>query len=151
MRSKNDLWLQYKMQELHAYYGGKVVHQYGNTFRANSICSPRLTELQNELYEEGERNIRMEVLDSLRDIALAVWFLDGGNKTGRNKKNAYLNTTKFGAEGTDVILQYFNEVGLPCSINKDGDRLKVLFTVDGTQAFFKIIAHRFPTFMYYRL
>ena len=148
MRNKNKLWLQYKMAEMHTYYQGKDVQQYGNTYRANSVCSPNLTELHEEIYEGNTRQIQMELLDSLRDIALAIWFLDGGNKTGRDRKNAYLNTTKFGENGTKTILRYFNEIDIPCRINHDGDRLKVLFSVEGTETFFKIIAHRFPTFMY---
>jgi hypothetical protein len=151
MRSKNEKWLRYKMAELHTYYEGKDLHQYGNTYRANSMCSPHLTELQSELYQGNGRQIEMRTLDLLRDIALAIWYLDGGGKTGRGRKNAYLNTTKLGEEGTEVALKYFNEIGVPCRINHDGNRLKLLFTVDGTQTFFKIIAHRFPQFMYSRL
>ena len=93
----------------------------------------------------------MNVLDSLMDIALAIWFLDGGSKTGRNRKNAYINTTKFGEEGTKVIHRYFNELDMACNVNTDGKRKKVVFTVDGTEKFFKVIAHRFPAFMYDRL
>ncbi len=151
MRNQNERWLRYKMAEMPDYFIGKTVHQYGNTYRANSACSPVLTEFQTRVYSGTKRQISMEVLDSLRDVALAIWFLDGGSKTGRSKKNAYLNTTKFGEDGTNVILQFFNEVGMPCNVNRDGDRLKILFTVEGTVAFLKTIAHRFPEFMYERL
>jgi hypothetical protein len=90
-------------------------------------------------------------LDALQDTGLAVWFLDGGSKTGRGRKNAYINTTRFGREGTEIILQYFNEVDMACHINKDNRRWKVLFTVEGTVCLLKTIAHRFPNFMYHRL
>ena len=93
----------------------------------------------------------MEILDSLHDISIAIWFLESGSKTGRDKKNAYINTTKFGETGTKTILQYFNEVGMECNINRDGKRWKVLFSVNGTIHFLKTIAHRFPNFMYARL
>ena len=93
----------------------------------------------------------MEVLDSLRDIALAVWYLDGGSRTGRGRKNAYINTTKFGEKGTQTIMQYFSEIDLPCNLNRDGKRIKVLFGVESTISFFKIIAHQFPVFMQDRL
>jgi len=66
---------------------------------------------------------------------LATWFSDGGSKTGRNKKNAYINTTKFGEEGTQTILRYFQEIGMDCTVNHDKNRLKVLFSVDGTGVF----------------
>jgi hypothetical protein len=151
MRSKNDIWLQYKMAEMPTYFKKPVLHLYGGTYRCNSSCSEALTEIQESLYEGNKRTIKMEVLDSLRDIALAIWFLDGGSKTGRGRKNAYINTTKFGEEGTNIVLKYFNEIGMPCNINRDASRFKILFTVDGTTTFLKIIAHRFPTFMYDRL
>jgi hypothetical protein len=93
----------------------------------------------------------MQILDILQDTGLAVWFLDGGSKTGRSKKNAYINTTKFGKEGTKIILQYFNEVAMTCHMNKDNNRYKVLFTVKGTMCLLKTIAHRFPNFTYDRL
>jgi hypothetical protein len=151
MRSKHQTWLQYKMAEMGSFFKDQKVRLYNGTYRANSSCLPGLTEIREELYEGSKRKISMEILDSLRDIALAIWFLDGGSKTGRGRKNAYINTTKFGLEGTRTVLQYFNEVGMPCNVNKDGERLKVLFTVEGTLILFKTIAHRFPVFMYDRL
>ena len=151
MRGKNEQWLKYKMAEMPDFFKTGIVHKYGNTFRCNSSCSPVLTEIKDVLYEGSKRKVTMDVLDSLRDIALAMWFLDGGSKTGRNKKNAYINTTKFGEAGTKIVMQYFNEIEMPCNINRDGKRLKVLFTVDATDSLFKVIAHQFPPLMYKRL
>jgi hypothetical protein len=151
MRSKNTQWLQYKMEEMYSYFPKPRLHLYGNTYRANSSCSKDLTTMRQILYKDNDRIVEMETLDTLMDIGIAVWFLDGGSKTGRDRKNAYINTTKFGEEGTKVILQYFNELGMFCNINRDGKRLKVLFTVEGTIALFKTIANRFPSFMYFRL
>lgn len=151
MRSKNERWLMYKMAEMPSFFRDQKVRLYNGTYRANSSCLPGLTEIRDGLYDGNKRKISMAILDSLRDIALAIWFLDGGSKTGRGRKNAYINTTKFGMDGTKIVLQYFNEVGMPCNTNKDGERLKVLFTVEGTIILFKTIAHRFPVFMYNRL
>jgi hypothetical protein len=151
MRDQNELWLKYKMEEMPHLFGKSKIHIYGKTLRVNSCCSPILTEMKDLLYDGTKRIILMETLDKLMDIGLSTWFLDGGNKTGRNCKNAYINTTKYGQEGTEIVLQYFNEVGMPCNINRDGYRLKVLFTVKGTEVLFKTIAHKFPKFMYFRL
>lgn len=151
MRNQNEMWLQYKMAELKTYFKKPVVHHYSGTCRCNSSCSETLTELKDILYDGKERKVTMQILDSLRDIALAIWFLDGGSKTGRGRKNAYLNTTRFGEEGTNIVLNYFNSLGMTCNVNRDADRFKVLFTVDGTVVFLKTIAHRFPVFMYDRL
>lgn len=151
MRGQNDKWLFYKTAEMSDYFIDPKIHKYGNTFRCNSCCSPKITDIYNEIYFEGKRKIKMSLLDPLTDTGIAIWFLDSGGKTGRNKKNAYINTTKFGAEGSEIVKQYFNEIGMSCNINHDGNRLKVLFTVEGTICLLKTIAHRFPTFMYYRV
>ena len=151
MRNKNETWLRYKMAEMPTYFKNPTLNFYSGTYRCNSSCNESLTNLRDYLYEGNKRTIKMDVLDSLKDIALAIWFLDGGSKTGRDRKNAYINTTKFGEAGTKIVLQYFNEIGMSCNINRDTNRFKILFTVDGTTTFLKTIAHRFPVFMYDRL
>lgn len=151
MRNKNSDWLKYKMQLMPNYFPTQTLHQYGITYRCNSRCCPELTELHQIMYHDGGRVINMEILDSLKDIALAIWYLDGGSRTGRDKKNAYINTTKFGPKGTELICRFFNEVDLECNINHDGERLKVLFSVQGTRSLFHVIAHHFPKFMEDRL
>ena len=147
MRSQNPLWLRYKMAELSSYYEGKNLLQYGRSYRAYSNSSEKLTEYHAELYQNGKRFVKMQTLDLLRDIALAIWFLDGGGLAGRDRKNAYLNTTKFGVEGAGIVCKYFNEIGISGKINKDGKRTKILFSLDGTKRFFATTAHCFPSFM----
>lgn len=151
MRSNNKEWLEYKMVEMCDFFDNLNLKKYGNTYRCNSSCHPKITELYEKLYENNKRSIKMSILDTLTDTGLATWFLDGGSKTGRNKKNAYINTTKFGEEGTQTILRYFQEIGMDCTVNHDKSRLKVLFSVDGTKVFLKTIAHRFPNFMFHRI
>lgn len=154
MRGKEANWLLHKMKQLPKYFDSdpSKLHAYGNSNRCNSKCSPKLTDLHNVLYSGNKRTISMEVLDPLRDIGLAIWFIDGGGKTGRNKKNAYFNTTKYGEEGTTIVHKYFNLCGLDCTINKNGkDRWRILFDVESTERLFKTIAHHFPPFMWNRL
>lgn len=151
MRGQDNKWLLYKMAEMAEFFPDPKFHQYGTTYRCNSCCNSKITEIYQQLYQDGKRNIKMETLDILTDTGIAIWFLDSGSKTGRGKKNAYINTTKFGAEGSDIIRQYFCEIGMPCNINHDGTRLKILFSVAGTDVLMKTIAHRFPAFMYHRV
>ena len=139
------------MAEMESYFAEPKLHQYGKTYRCNSCCIEAITKFREELYEDGKRKIKMSILDRLTDTGIAVWFLDSGGKTGRSKKNAYINTTKFGEDGSKIVMQYFQEIGMPCNINRDGSRFKVLFSVDGTDILLKTIAHRFPTFMYDRI
>lgn len=151
MRSNNERWLQWKADSMPRYFKNQKMRLYGQTHRCNSSCCEELTELYSTLYSGNERRITMQILDVLQDTGLAVWFLDGGSKTGRGRKNAYLNTTRFGYEGTQIVQQYFTEVEMDCTINRDKDRWKILFTVEGTVCLLKTIAHRFPNFMYDRL
>lgn len=139
------------MAELTHVFPKPRLYQSGTSFRCNSACDSCLTELRELLYLESERTIDMDLLDRLRDIGIVMWYLDGGGKTGRNKKNAYLNTTKYKQEGSEIISQFFNEVNCHCSINKNKNRLRVVFSVQGTESFFKIIAPLFPQFMFDRL
>ncbi len=151
MRSQNDLWLQYKAAEMPKFFDKTKLNWYNNTFRCNSKCSEILTEFHSQLYQKTQRKITMELLDKLMDIGIAIWFLESGSKTGRDRKNAYINTTKFGENGTKLIHQYFNEVDMICNINRDGNRTKVLFTVEGTIELFKTIVPCVPNFMLHRL
>lgn len=151
MRSQNEAWLLYKMAEMPSYFDTSKLYWYTNTYRCNSHCCSALTAAHREMYEGNKRKVTMDILNKLMDIGIAVWYLDSGGKTGRGRKNAYINTTKFGPEGTEIVQQFFNEVDMPCNINHDGDRLKVLFTVTGTESLFGTIAHRFPEFMMDRL
>ncbi len=151
MRSQHELWLEYKKEELTRYFKKSVTHKYGKTSRINSCCSKDLTELHQLLYFENKRIISSEVLEPLRDIGLAVWFLDGGGKTGRGRRNAYLNMTKFGLEGTAITKTYFDSLGLSCEIHENNGRIRLLFSVHGTERFLKTIAHCFPEFMFHRL
>lgn len=151
MRSQNVDWLQYKMLEMPTYFPNPKLHKYGNTFRCNSCCSEVLTDCYEKLYQGNRRVPSMEVLDLLNDTGWTAWWLDGGGLTGRGKKNAYLNTTKFGPEGTQVVCDYFNSLDVYCNVNRDKSRLKVLFTVPGTLEFFKVIGACVPSFMFDRL
>lgn len=151
MRGQNQLWLKYKMEEMSDYFSRQTIQKYGSTYRCNSCCSQKITEFHSILYNGTRRQITMELLDTLTDTGLAIWYLDNGSKTGRSKKNAYINTTKFGEKGTKIIIEYFNSLDMFCNLNRDGNRLKVLFSVDGTEALLRTIAHRFPTFMFHRV
>ncbi len=151
MRGQNDLWLQYKMLEMPEFFKEPKLHRYNKTYRSNSCCCTALTDFHGSVYDGNRRKVTMDLLDKLMDLGIAVWFLDSGGKTGRGRKNAYINTTKFGEDGSEIVQRYFNEVDMPCNINRDGSRLKVLFTVKGTLMLLGTIAHRFPEFMYHRL
>ena len=152
MRSKDDVWLQYKIAELEAYFNTSVLAKQENTYRCNSICSEEFTTLYNLLYEEGVRHVTEELLNKIHPMGLAIWFLEGGGWAGRNKKNAYINTTMLGRDGTKFVQKYLNDIcQISCNINKNGTRRKVLFTIEGTAKLFSTVGYQFPPFYLNRI
>jgi hypothetical protein len=149
MRSKNDLWLSYKMEELMPLFKNTTAYKYGSTYRCYSGCCQELSDLRKQLFIANKRRVSLELFDELRlkDIGLAIWFLESGGKTGRNRKNAYLNTTIYGKKGSETIRDYFNLIECNCSVNKNKNRRRVVFSIKGTENLFKITAHCFPIFM----
>lgn len=150
MASKNEKWLQYKMAELSEFFPKNSLTIDHNTYRCASCCSEDFTAIHNRMYKNGIRQVDSGILDPLRDIALAIWYLDGGGKTGRNRNNACLNLTRM-SESAELIRDYFCVMDMFCSVNKSRSRIRLVFTVDGTERFLKTIAGTFPTFMYHRL
>jgi hypothetical protein len=150
MASNDPTWLAYKMEELSQYFPKKTLSSDHNTYRCTSSCSEIFSSLYNDLYKNGSRYVSKELLDGLRDIALAIWFLDGGGKTGRGQNNAYLNVTRL-YQSIEEIQFYFNDMGMSCNLNSSQGRNRLVFSVEGTNRLLKTIAHRFPNFMSVRL
>ena len=146
MRSNDPLWLKWKMAQIDL-FDNKGFYSYKNTYKVYSKCDNFLTSSYTYFYENNKRIISQNILELLRDIGLAVWFLDDGGKTGRNRKNAYLNAKKHGKH-SDLILEYFTSLSLDCSINNNK---RIIFSVKSTESFLKIIAPCFPEFMHCRL
>lgn len=150
MRSKDPTWLHYKIAELCNYFTSSELTKQYSTYRCSSVCSNEFTECYERLYCNGKRCITEPVLEGMRDIGLAIWFLEGGGWAGRDRKNAYINTTLL-RENTPLALDYFNSLGMTCALNKTKGRQKILFSVPGTKKLFRVIAPRFPNFVCERL
>jgi len=116
-------------------------------FLWRSKCGEYWNQIYDEFYNKGQKTIKMSILDELRDIGLATWFLDKGRFI---KNRLCLGTTAF-REGNKTIAQYFNEVGMPCEIWPQRDTAKILFSDFGTKVFVDTIIRAVPQFMYYRI
>lgn len=144
-------WLQSKAAELEIFAGGRPWYQYKTTITWRSKCDPVFNELRALCYPKGKKQISMDWLDPLRDIGIAVWYGDSGCLTGRNNKNACLRTQSFGLEGNKVIEQYFNEVSLPCSINKSRKSYVIVFSVKATFKLVEMVGNCLPHNRYFKL
>lgn len=148
---KHLSWLQSKAQELEFYGSATPWYISGTTCTWRSVSHVAFTELRRFCYPNGQKEVCMEWLDQLRDIAIGVWYGDSGSLIGRKAKNACLRTQSFGKEGNDIIARYFNEVGIPCNLNKSRGSYIVVFTVPGTEILIKMIAPCLPKNRYSKL
>lgn len=137
-------WLQTKAKEISYYAAATPWYMSGTTCTWRSVSHPIFTELRNFCYPEGKKKMCMEWLDQMRDIGLAVWYGDSGTLIGRKQKNACLRTQSFGLEGNQIIERYFNEVDIPCKINKSRSSHIIVFTVPGTEALIRMISPWLP-------
>lgn len=148
MRSRHRDWLAYKSHELQLFSSQRPFTEEGNTLRWHSNCYPVFNEFRDLFYIEGVKTVNMEILNRLRDIGLAVWYGDCGKV--KNKK-VVLNTHKFGEDGTNMIVRYFNEVDIECTVITERKNYRVQMTEEGSERFLMTIAHRLPDFMLSRL
>lgn len=145
-------WLQSKAFELQDYKSKTPWYKYNTTCTWRSVSNSSFNELYELCYPQGKKSVTMEWLDQLRALAIAVWYGDSGCLTGRGKKNACLRTQSFGKEGNETIERYFNEVGIPCNINKSRKSWVIVFTVPGTDILMsKIVAQHMPKNRYFKL
>ncbi len=135
-------WLKTKAAVLTRYPAGFYEHE--NTVTWRTPCNPYFITLHKFCYLEGKKTVTMQWLDSLQAIAIAVWFGDSGCFLGRGAKNACLRTQSFGLEGNKIIEQFFNEVGIPCKINKSKKSYVILFSVKGTEKLMALIERALP-------
>lgn len=148
MRSKNREWLCYKAQELINFSSQRPFTQEGTTIRWHSNCFPLFNEYKEMFFKSGKKMPTMEILDQLKDIGLAIWYGDAGFVKANH---AILNTNKFGKEGSELIVKYFNEVGIEATLFENNSNYKVKMSEIGTDKLFYTIAHRLPEFMHIKL
>ena len=149
MRSANKDWLNYKADELTTLASQRPFTKEGNTLRWHSNCYPIFAEYYNLFYENNRKKVRMEALDTLRDIGLAIWYGDCGRL---KKNNIILNINKFGEDGSKVVHDYFIEVGIgETKIIKEKGYYRLLFNSKSSEKLLLIVANRLPEFTHRKL
>lgn len=150
MRSSDKEWIEYKAEELKCLSSQRPFTLEGNTLRWHSNCYPLFNELRNIFYDKETKFITEHILDEvcMKDIGLATWFGDCGKV---KKDRIWLNTHKFGENGTNAICNWFNSAMLEAEVAKERDSYRVVLTRKGTQKFLATVAHTMPDFMCKRL
>ncbi len=149
MVDKNKDWLFYKAEELKHIEAETPVSQNEKRLRWRSKSSKtEWLPFRENHYKDGKKMVKLEILDSLRDIGLAIWFGDKGYWA--TKKRIGLRTSAYGDDNV-IIKKYFDEVGMPCEIRKYKKIQRIMFTKQGTLTFLKVVAHCLPKCMYFKL
>ena len=133
----------YKATELKAFARQVAIYSDTHDHRWTSISHQDFDIIRDFCYKNKKKHVTMDWLNILRDVSLMIWYLDRGfykdGKFGINTVNLK------GAQS--VIHQYFNEVGMPCHL----EGCRIVFDEKGKKEFLRVIAHRMPPYLYYRL
>jgi hypothetical protein len=148
---KHLSWLQTKSSELTKYGAATPFYISGTTCTWRSVSHPIFTDLRKFCYPDGTKQVSMEWLNTLTHYAIAIWYGDSGTLMGRKQKNACLRTQSYGLEGNKIIEQFFNEVDIPCHLNKSRNSYVVVFTVPGTDRLIRMLAEYLPPNRYPKL
>ena len=146
MRDSNSLWLSYKIEILEDFFkiDQNTIKKDKSTYRCYSVAYPVFNEIYDSFYLDDNKIITKEILETLSDEAWMVWFIDAGRKT---KRKIYLRSNKFGHEGTQTIVDYFNSLDCSCELHQYRGRFEIVFDNKGSHAFLSIIAHKIPNFL----
>jgi hypothetical protein len=117
-----------------------------------SSCLPAITAIASELYKNGKKRIRYEILDSLGAIGLAWWICDdGSNSLGCIS----LHTEGWSYSENRIVWRWFNKQGFCCKIQKCNKKDKkyycIRFNTEGSKRLSKYIRKYIPKCMEYKL
>jgi len=132
----------YKATELKNFSRPKAFLEDKHSYCWNSISHKEWGILHNFCYKNGKKNITMDWLDRLTQVALAMYYLDVGKvKKGLIELNVSRCDTK------ELICTFFNEVDCFCKLEKN----KIKFNKEGTDNLIKIIGQSMPSYLLYRI
>ena len=146
MRSKDAKWLEYKADVLKPFASEApyTIPKTGNTYRWHSMCFPIFNEYRELFYPNDKRSLNIEILNPLRDWGLATWFVDCG-KFIKNK--IVMNTNIWKEEGSNVIMDYFQELGYNVYKKLDRGGIRIVLDEKSSKHFLRIITAQLPVFV----
>lgn len=132
----------YKAMELKNFSRPKAFLEDKHSYCWNSISHKEWGELYNFCYKNGKKNITMEWLDKLTQVALAMYYLDVGKI-----KEGLIELSVSRCSSKELICTFFNEVDCFCELEKN----KIKFNKKGTDTLIKIIGQSMPSYLLYRI
>jgi len=143
MRSKNNLWLEYKARELQV-LASSAPFTVEKTYRWHSLCYPLFLNFHALFYHKGKRRLSCKVLDPLHDMGLAIWFADCGSYL---KGRVTLNTHIWGENGSKEVCKYFRHLGYKPELIQQRDCLRVRLDETSSEMYMKLITPQLPVFI----
>ncbi len=106
----------------------------------------KLIYLRKDFYINGKKTVKLNLLNRLTNLGLAIWYMDDGclslgRKNGLiNRRNIFLNTQAFGLEGNVLIQEWLlSKYDISSNINRNrGFRLRL--NTSNTLKFIEIVS-----------
>lgn len=140
MRSKKSKWLDYKALEL-SQLASERPFTLEVTNRWHSKCDLIFNDFETMFYKNRRRNINIDALNDLKDIAYMIWFGDCGSY---NDKYVSLNTNVWGEKGTIIIKKYLELACFDSEIKMDRKGFRLKLSEESSKIFIQIIEPQFP-------
>ena len=132
----------YKATELKKFSRPKAFLEDKHSYCWNSISHKEWGKLHNFCYKNSKKNITMEWLDKLTQVALAMYYLDVGKI-----KKGLIELSVSRCDAKELICTFFNEVDCFCKLEKN----RINFNKEGTDNLIKIIGQSMPSYLLYRI
>lgn len=140
MRDKDIKWLNFKADQLKELSSQSPI-TIEKTNRWHSVCYPIFNEYRDIFYEKSKRKLKIESLNLLHDLSIAIWFGDSG-KCRSNR--AYFNTNIWRKEGTNKIVEYFKSIEWDCEIFKERNNFRVRLSEESTKEMLNMCSSYLP-------
>ena len=143
-KNKGGNWLRCKAEELKRFSRKKSFIFDSDSFRWNSVSDTCWIDFYNLCYKDKIKNIAARWLDQLRDIGLAVWFIDKGYLTNRS---CMIKISRLNKSSVAAIEDYFKIIDIPIKIKMHGGSKVISFENESRKKFLNLVSPCFPAFM----
>jgi len=112
-----------------------------DAYRYSTVFLPQLNNYRHLFYPNGKKVVTRQILNKLKPLAIAVWYMDDGHY-GYGNNLVQISTDCFSFEEHKIIQEWFkNKFGIECKIKKHHpnsynisfyrDRFKFLKLIEG--------------------
>ena len=109
-------------------------------------------EQQKDFYVEGIKRVPPQIADWLDPLALAVWFMDDGGRSGQKRQSMIWNVASFNSEDHDRLQKaLLNLYGLETTIQRAGKGIHLYVRSVSARRFMEIIHPYIIPSMLYKL